>query len=139
MRNLFKIRLEVFHFDHRLRESSAADAAYVKRFTQRHTLPLHLRVAGSAPGKGESVEAWAREQRIFAIAEVTRETGAAKTALGHTMDDQAETVLIGLITGSGIRGLGGIAPVVGAWVNPLIDVTREDVEAFCRSLHLRPR
>ena len=139
LRRLFKIRLEVFHFDHGLRKDSAADAAYVTRLADRHRLPCHLRAATSSPDKGASVEAWAREQRHFAIAEVTHETGAARTAIGHTMDDQAETVLIGLITGSGIRGMSGIAPVTGTWVNPLIDVTRDDVEAFCRSLHLRPR
>jgi tRNA(Ile)-lysidine synthase len=139
LRRLFKIRLEVFHFDHRLRKDSALDASYVKRLASRHGLPYHVREATSSPPRGASVEAWAREQRHFAIAEVTRESGVARTAIGHTLDDQAETVLIGLITGSGIGGMGGITPVTGTWVNPLIDVTREQVEAFCRSLHLRPR
>jgi tRNA(Ile)-lysidine synthase len=139
LRRLFKIRLEVFHFDHRLREGSALDAAYVRRLADRHRLPFHLRAATSSPPKGASVEAWAREQRHFAIAEVTRESGVARTAIGHTMDDQAETVLMGLVTGSGIQGMSGIAPVTGTWVNPLIEVTRPEVETFCRSLHLRPR
>ena len=139
LRRLFKIRLEVFHFDHRLREDSAVDAAYVARLAARHALPFHLRAATSSPRKGESVEAWAREQRHFAIAEVTRETGIDRTAIGHTLDDQAETVLMGLVTGSGIQGMSGIAPVTGTWVNPLLDVTREEIVAFCRSLHLRPR
>ena len=139
LRRLLKVRLEVFHFDHRLRRDSALDARYVERVAARHALPFHLRAAPSAPAKGESVEAWARDRRLFAIAEVMRETGAARIAIGHTMDDQAETVLIGLVTGSGIRGLGGIAPVTGTWVNPLIDVSRDEVVAFCRALHLRPR
>ena len=96
-------------------------------------------MATSRPAKGKSVEAWARERRMVAMGEVAREIGAARIAIGHTMDDQAETVLMALITGSGLRGMGGIAPVLGPWVNPLIDVTREEVEACCRSLHLRPR
>jgi len=139
LRRLFRIRLEVFHFDHRLREDSALDAAYVRRLVDRCNLPFHLRAATSSPPKGASVEAWARERRQFAIAEITREVGVSRTAIGHTMDDQAETVLMGLVTGSGIGGMSGIAPVTGTLVNPLIDVTREEVEAFCRSLHLRPR
>jgi tRNA(Ile)-lysidine synthase len=139
LRRLFKLRLEVFHFDHRLRKGSAQDAAYVRRLAARHGLAFHLRAATSSPSKGASVEAWARDQRHFAMAEISREVGVAKTAIGHTMDDQAETVLMGLITGSGIQGMSGIAPVTGTWVNPLIDVTREEVEAFCRSLRLRPR
>lgn len=139
LRRLFRIRLEVFHLDHRLRDGSAADAAYVRRLAERHRLTTHLRVAASRPAKGESVEAWARERRMVAMGEVAREVGAARIAIGHTVDDQAETVLMALITGSGLRGLGGIAPVLGPWVNPLIDVTREEVEASCRALHLRPR
>src|SRR4029079_5487976 len=139
LRRLFRISLEVFHFDHRLREGSPGDAAYVARLSARQSLPLHLRAATSSPRKGESVEAWAREQRHFAIAEVTRETGIDRTAIAHTLDDQAETVLMGLVTGSGIQGMSGIAHVTGTWVNPLLDVTREEILAFCRSLHLRPR
>ena len=46
---------------------------------------------------------------------------------------------MGLVTGSGIQGMSGIAHVTGTWVNPLLDVTREEIVAFCRSLHLRPR
>jgi tRNA(Ile)-lysidine synthase len=139
LRRLLKIRIEVFHMDHRLREGSAADAAYVRRLAERHKLSAHLRAAVSRPAKGESVEAWARERRMVAMGEIAREIGASRIAIGHTMDDQAETVLMALITGSGLRGLGGIAPVLGPWVNPLIDITREEVEACCRSLHLRPR
>lgn len=139
LRRLLGIRLEVFHLDHRLRPDSATDAAYVARAARRHRLPIHLRVAGGAPGAGESVEAWARERRLVEMGAVAREIGAARVAIGHTADDQAETVLLALVTGSGIRGLGGIAPVAGPWVNPLIDVAREDVEAFVRALHLRPR
>ena len=128
LRRLFRVKLEVFHFDHRLREDSAGDAVYVARLSARHSLPLHLRAATSSPRKGESVEAWAREQRHFAIAEVTRETGIDRTAIGHTLDDQAETVLMGLVTGSGIQGMSGIAHVTGTWVNPLLDVTREEID-----------
>ena len=100
LRRLFRIRLEVFHFDHGLRKDSAADARVRRRAWRIDTA---CRSICARPrrrrDKGASVEAWAREQRHFAIAEVTHETGAARTAIGHTMDDQAETVLIGLITG----------------------------------------
>ena len=139
LRRLFRYRLEVVHVDHALRPDSGLDAAYVKRLAARLGLPLHLRAAHSRPAKGESLEAWARAQRLGALAEVARETDAARVAFGHTMDDQAETVLLNLITGSGLRGLSGIAPVAGPYVNPLIEVRRHQVESFCRSLGLRPR
>ncbi len=139
LRRLFKVSLEVFHLDHRLREDSAGDAVYVKRLAARHSLPLHLRIADGRPARGESVEAWARGQRMAAAASVRRETGAARIAEGHTLDDQAETLLIALMRGGGLESLGGIEPVLGPEVQPLIDVTREEVEAFCRALGLRPR
>src|SRR6185436_7389308 len=62
-------------------------------------------------------------------------------AEGHTLDDQAETVLLNLVRGSGLDGLSGISPGGhhSALVQPLIDVSHADVEAFCRALRLRPR
>jgi tRNA(Ile)-lysidine synthetase-like protein len=144
LRRLFRVRLEVFHFDHRLREGSDADGAYVRRLAARHGLPFHLRAAGDPPARGESIEAWATARRMNAGNDVRRELGASLMAEGHTLDDQAETVLVNLVRGAGLDGLAGIWPGSGerpgsAIVQPLLDVTREEVEAFCRSLGLRPR
>jgi tRNA(Ile)-lysidine synthase len=141
LRRLLKIRLEVFHFDHRLRPESTEDAVYVRRVSDRLGVPFHLREAEGRPRKGESVEAWARVARMNAGNDIRREIGAVAVAEGHTLDDQAETVLLNLVRGSGLDGLSGISP--GGWwsaiVQPLIDVSHADVEAFCRALHLRPR
>jgi tRNA(Ile)-lysidine synthase len=142
LRRLFKIRLAVFHFDHRLRPDSANDVAYVRKVAERLKLPFHLREADAAPGKGVSVEAWARVARGNAANDVRREIGADAIAEGHTLDDQAETVLLNLIRGTGLEGIGGIDPGRGAptrHVQPLLDVERVEVEAFCRALHLKPR
>lgn len=139
LRRLLRYRLTVVHVDHGLRAGSADDAAYVRRLAQRHGLAAHVRAAVGSPPTGASVEAWARDQRLVAMAEVARDVDAPRIALGHTRDDQAETVVMNLVTGTGLAGLAGIAPVAGPYVNPLLDVSREEVEAFCRSLHLRPR
>jgi tRNA(Ile)-lysidine synthase len=143
LRRLFKIRLAVFHFDHRLRPDSAKDAAYVRRLAERLKLSLHVRTADHAPKKGISVEAWATVVRGHAANQVRKEIGATVGAEGHTLDDQAETVLLNLIRGSGLEGISGISPSSGEtpWrvVQPLIEVERRHVEAFCRALHLRPR
>src|SRR6266480_7983663 len=139
LRRLFKIELEVFHFDHRLRSDSAKDAQYVKRVAGKLRLPYHLRVAESRPGTGESVEAWAREERYVAAIRVLVETGGSTVATGHTLDDQAETVLIGLIRGGGLERLAGIAQEASLFARPLLDIRRLEVEAFCRALRLRPR
>jgi tRNA(Ile)-lysidine synthase len=141
LRRLFKIRLAVFHFDHQLRSDSARDAAYVRKLAERLDLPFHLRSADDAPKKGRSVEAWATVVRANASVAVRNEIGAKAIAEGHTLDDQAETVLLNLIRGSGLEGIAGIDPGHGlrALVQPLFDVERAEVEAFCRALHLRPR
>jgi tRNA(Ile)-lysidine synthase len=82
---------------------------------------------------------WARFQRVLAAGRIGERIGAARAADGHTMDDQAESVLMGLVLGWGPEGMRGILPVNGALVRPMLDVTRDEVEAFCRALHLRPR
>ena len=144
LRRLFEIRLAVFHFDHRLREASAEDATYVRRLSTRLGLACHLRGAEDAPPKGASVEAWASVARANAANDVRREIGASVVAEGHTLDDQAETVLLNLVRGTGLEGMTGIAPRLGAspgssTVQPLIDIERSEIEAFCRALRLRPR
>lgn len=139
LRRLFGVRLEVFHFDHRLRRSSSADAVYVRRLAGRLDLPFHLRAADERPPRGASVELWARFARAAAADDVRREIGADRLALGHTQDDQAETVLMGLVLGWGPEGVAGMGPVNGDDVRPLLEVTREEVEAFCRAARLRPR
>jgi tRNA(Ile)-lysidine synthase len=143
LKRLFKIRLAVFHFDHKLRSDSPKDAAYVRKLAERLKLRFHLRDAEDRPLKGESVEAWAREARQTAAHDIGEDIGAAQIAEGHTVDDQAETVLMAAIKGAGLFGLVGIWPSQGSYgpgrVQPLIEVTREDVEAFCRALRLRPR
>lgn len=139
LRRLFRVRLSVFHFDHRLRTGSAADAAYVRRVADRLGLPFHLRTADTSPRAGESVEDWAHRVRLEALALAMRDANASIGAIGHTLDDQAETVLLALVRGGGLDAVAGIRPVQGPFVRPLLEVTRAEVEAFCRALRLRPR
>jgi tRNA(Ile)-lysidine synthase len=73
---------------------------------------------------------------LGAAVRLARELGDAVIAVAHTQDDQAETVLEWALMGGGVRGMGATS---GSIVRPLLDVSRADVEAFCRALHLRPR
>lgn len=139
LRRLFRIRPQVFHFDHGLRADASKDGAYVSRTAARLGLPFHLRAAPASPPRGASVELWARTERLRAARAVMREMGAERLALGHTLDDQAETVLLGLVLGWGPEAIAGMGPVSGSDVRPLLAVTRDEVEAFCRALGLRPR
>ena len=138
LRRLFKIELEVFHFDHKLRPESAKDAQYVKRQAAKLNVPAKVIEAVSKPPKGASIEDWARRARFNAMAEIQHTEGFRRTAFGHTLDDQAETILLGLLRGAGGL-LTGIVPASRFLLHPLIDVRRSETHAFCRALGLRPR
>jgi tRNA(Ile)-lysidine synthase len=134
------LRLHVAHFDHRLRDGSGADAAFVADAAARLGLPSTIGAAGSTDRPpGLSPEEAARERRYAFLETVADAAGAQRIATGHTLDDQAETVLMRVISGTGTRGLGGIPPVRGRVIRPLIDARRAETEAFCRALRWRPR
>jgi tRNA(Ile)-lysidine synthase len=139
LRRLLRIRPACFHFDHRLRAESHRDAVYVARQARALGVPFLLREARTSPAKGESVEAWARTERYAALDLALEELGGGVAAVGHTADDQAETVLLALLRGSGLEGLAGMRPMNRPVVRPLLGTTRADTVAFCRALRLRPR
>jgi tRNA(Ile)-lysidine synthase len=139
LRRLLKVDLACFHFDHGLRPESAADARYVARQARNLGVTFILRSAETKPAKGASVEAWARTERYGALTAVLEELGGGVAAVGHTADDQAETVLLSLLRGGGLEAISGMAPVVRPIVRPLIEIEREQTVAFCRAVGLRPR
>jgi tRNA(Ile)-lysidine synthase len=105
--------LHVAHFDHRLRPESARDAETVCRAAERLGLPFHLGqgdVTDHAGRNRMTVEEAARDMRYAFLLRTARNENLTAIATGHTMDDQAETVLMHLIRGSGLKGLGGIRP-----------------------------
>ena len=119
------ITVEAAHFNHHLRGAeSDRDEAFVREFCGRHDIPLHVGGAQVEPGK-KGLEAAAREARYAFLRSLK---GTVATA--HTADDNAETVLMHLIRGTGLRGLGGITPVQPGLIRPMLDVTRAEVEAF---------
>jgi tRNA(Ile)-lysidine synthase len=86
-------------------------------------------------GTEGGTEAAARSARYEALEKAARAAGAKAVLLGHTLNDQAETVLLGLTRGSGLRSIAGMASVTAAnsllWLRPLLEITREQTEAFC--------
>jgi tRNA(Ile)-lysidine synthase len=140
IRRRLRISLVVGHVDHATRPESGADAAYVRRLATRHALPFELRTVSD----GRSARTGSNEERLRllrrrALVHVMRGAGADRIATAHTRDDDAETVLLRLLVGTGLTGASGIRHRVGPFVRPLLDVGRDEVEAFCRALHLRPR
>ncbi len=103
------LRLHVLHVDHGLRADSARDAEFVRRLGERLGIPVD--VATVTVERRGSLEAAARAARYAALAACADRVGAARIALGHTADDQAETALMRVLQGAGLRGLAGIPPV----------------------------
>ena len=121
------LRLHVLHVDHGLRPDSARDAAFVRQLAARLGVPAE--VARVTVPAGGSVEAAARAERYAALDARARAVGARRIAVGHTADDQAETVLMRMLAGAGVRGLAGIPPVRGRIIRPLIDTRRTELVA----------
>lgn len=125
LRDELGITLEAAHFNHHLRGAeSGRDEAFVTDFCGHYDIPLHLGSGRIVPGK-KGLEAAARDARYAFLRRLP-----GKVATAHTADDNAETVLMRLIRGTGLKGLGAIAPVSGNVIRPMLTVTRDDVEAF---------
>jgi tRNA(Ile)-lysidine synthase len=130
----YGIRLHVAHLDHGLRGAAGTeDARFVERLADERGLPMHasrLDPASLDAHRGQGPEGAARAARHAFLLRTAEEIGAQKIALGHTADDQAETILHRLARGAGIAGLRGIPPVRFPFVRPLIAVTRSDVRLY---------
>ena len=125
------IRVSAAHFNHHLRgEESQADAQFVRDFCARYAIPLRVGSGHVTPGE-KGLEAAAREARYAFL-----ESLPGKVATAHTADDNAETVLMHLIRGAGLRGLGGICPARGKIIRPMLEITRAQVLAFLEEYHI---
>ncbi len=145
----FDARIVVGHVNHGLRgEESDAEQRYVEHLTARLGLLCecrHVDVRGALRlSGGGNVQETARTLRYEALAEIAASCGASKIALGHHADDQAETVLMRIIRGTGVSGLRGI-PVRRKLsadlelIRPLLRIRKETIEAYCSMHQLEPR
>lgn len=123
--------LEAASVDHGLRAAAASDVAIASQQAAALGVPFHaLRVDVE---RRPSLQAQARAARYEALLQLARARNAVRVAVGHTRDDQAETVLLRLIRGSGLHGLGAIEPArEDGVIRPLIDCDRADVHRLAR-------
>ena len=133
----YGIELLAAHFNHKLRgEDSDRDEQFVEGLCKRLNVPLSLAgedmAAVSRREKG-SLEELCRKSRHGFLEGLAREKGFGKIALGHNLDDQAETVLMNVIRGTGIDGLKGIDPVRDCFIRPLIGIERKEIIDFLSS------
>ena len=131
LRDELGIQLAAAHVHHGLRgESADGDAAFVEELSEKLEIPCvvrHIDVRSFREEQRLSVEEAARILRYRTLREVQQELGADLLAAAHHLDDQAETVLLNMIRGSGLRGLSGMRPKNGSLIRPLLSFTREEI------------
>jgi tRNA(Ile)-lysidine synthase len=147
--NVLGYRIVVVHFDHRLRPESGEDAQMVSRVAEQRELVFVLGssdVAALARDEKLSIEEAARTARYRFLFQTAREFQAQAVAVGHTADDQVETVLMHFLRGSGLSGLKGMTwrSILPVWdpaiplVRPLLQIWREETEQYCIDRSLSP-
>lgn len=136
------IRLTAATFDHQLRPSSAGDVEFVRAWCEAHGIPC-LTGCGDVRAFAQrahlTLEEAGRTLRYRFLEDCRVSVGADDIATAHNADDNAETLLLHLLRGTGLRGLGGIPPRRGNIVRPLLEQSREEIEAYCRQVQLPHR
>jgi tRNA(Ile)-lysidine synthase len=121
------------HLNHCLRPTAGRDEAFCRSLSVRMGLPIAVEsadVRGYAAAETLSIEDAARRLRYRFLERAADASGATLTAVGHTRDDQAETLLLKLMRGAGSTGLGGIYPRRGTIIRPLLDVSRDELRSY---------
>jgi len=150
LKRKFKMKLIAAHLNHQLRgRASDKDRDYVRRLTRRFNVPFYcesIDIAVLAEKNRTSLEETAREARYDFFMRIACRVNARRVAVAHTADDQAETVMMRIIYGTGLKGLAGVKPVRGIdrktsikVIRPLIEISRAEVMAFLKEKKYRPR
>lgn len=126
-------QVEAATYDHGIRPQSAQDAAFVETWCRERDIPCHVG-RGDVPRWAEEhrlgLEEAARALRYAFLRDTAQAAGAVKIATAHNADDNAETLLLHLLRGSGLNGLGGIPPVRGNLIRPLLTASRAEIDAY---------
>ena len=128
-------RLAAAHFNHRLRPTADRDEDFVRGWCLERHIPLETGsgdVRAFSREAGTSLEDAARQLRYRFLEETADKLGAAYIATAHHREDNAETVLLHLLRGTGLRGLGGIPPIRGRVIRPLLEAGRAEINAYAR-------
>lgn len=144
LRKELGFKLRVAHLDHMLRKDSAADRVFVETLCRKLGIPAtSASINVKKLSKNRSTEEAARHARLELFFRAAKKNKCNKIALGHNLDDQAETVLMRLLRGSGLSGLSGMLPkreINGfLLIRPLIETRRRDIENFLKRKGIKPR
>lgn len=130
----------VAHINHGLRENAVLDEEYVAKFCSSNNIPCfikHLKLKENL--NGMTIEEAGRKARYDFFEEICLQESCTKIATAHNSNDNAETVIMNMVRGSGLTGLKGIEPYRGKIIRPLIETSREEIEFFCKQENINPR
>ena len=139
-----KFSLYIAHLDHMLRKDAIKDVEFVKKLSRALKIPLAIgRVNVKILAKNTSIEEAARNARFEFFFRIARKIKANKIALAHNLDDQAETVLMRILRGTGLSGMSGILPKrkISGYeiIRPLLEVKRSEIESYLRDNRIKAR
>ena len=136
-------RLIVAHVNHMLRQEAEEETQYVKKYCDEKNLEIYIKyvnIKEISENNKISEETAGREERYKFFEEIATKTDANKIAIAHNLNDNAETVLMHFIRGTGINGLCGIKPYrEGKYIRPIIECNRTEIEEYCKQNNLNPR
>ena len=142
-KDYFEIKIICAHINHLIRKDSTEDEQYVENVCEKMGIKCYVKradVEKIAKEQKKGSEEVGRKIRYDFFDEVARKENANKIAIAHNMKDNAETMLLNIIRGSGLTGLEGIqAEEYGKYIRPLINCTREEIEEYCEKNNLQPR
>lgn len=122
------------HFNHQMRPEADSDENFVRTFCAERNIPFYTAAAPVYERAEEwnlSVEETGRRLRYAFLESTGSQIGASRIATAHHALDNAETVLLNLLRGTGSEGLGGIPPVRGKFIRPLLQTSRQEIENYC--------
>lgn len=137
----YEVNLVVAHVNHNLREEAKFEADFVEKFSNNLGLEFYLanvNIEELSKEKKKSCEEVAREYRYNFFNEIVKKTNATKIAVAHNLNDNAETILMHIIRGSGIEGVKGISVKNNNIIRPLLSTTRDAIEKYCIDNNLTP-
>ena len=137
------IRIICAHINHLIRKDSTEDEQFVENVCKKKGIKCYINraeVEKIAKEQKKGTEEVGRKIRYDFFDEVAKKENANKIAIAHNMNDNAETILLNIIRGSGLTGLEGIQPEeYGKYIRPLINCKREEIEEYCKKYDLKPR
>lgn len=142
----FNIEIIVAHVNHLIRKDSTEDEQFVENFCKKNGVKFYCKrvnVLEIAKKEKKGTEEVGRKERYKFFREICKKENANKIAIAHNMNDNAETMILNLVRGTGLNGLEGIKPYAildGLFIiRPLINCKREEIESYCKKNNLEPR